>query len=234
MLTSNVAVPVLVPPVQLPKDPEVPVELVAVAKAPIARFDYSQTERASWREGGFAGIGGTKFTSDRTIAFAHEFTGQHVAKYEPAVQYASTSFEGAVAVARQRVDAANVYGGVRRDYYGVAVLQAKDGAYFTTLMPEVTGWLERESYTKFNEAANAYAGPIVKVLDKRVLTPWSTPTSSKPGAVSAHPRSNDEKINSDRVLDLRLAGITRRTAALQAIVDKAGSWDLRSNPVVAG
>lgn len=219
-------------PVPVPPNPAAPAELVRLADEHMVRLDYTEPEVATWREGGFLGLGGTKFTSERQVGYSHEFSGRVFRNELPKLEYASTTFDGAVAAAQRQAVDVNRFDGTRREHYAVAVLQAQDGAYFTTLIPTISGWINRPKGTWVDEFVGVGPARPVPAINVRPLTPWSAPVGSDPDAVSRSPRRDDEPVKWERTGRTRLAGGVRYTDAIKAVIDVVGSFDLRTTDVV--
>lgn len=220
----------------LPKEPQVPEGLRQIADRPMLRLDYSASETAAWREGGWLPFQGAKFTSTRDVSFSHEFSNRVNHKWHPlegalrvGVTYAASTFDDAVIAARKVLENMNYGDGVKRSLLsGMAVLQAGKGAYYMTPIPDTFGALDRVEYTN--------GTPAVPALNLRSNGVWSVPKSNDPSAVSVHPRSNDEPIKDSRVQcrTNKIVGAIRYTSALQAVIGGDGpELDLREVPVVA-
>jgi hypothetical protein len=206
-------------PAPLPPTPPVPQEILGLADKPLFSAKYTGTERATWHDG--IPLIGKKVTSTRDVAFSNDFnilrTGEG-----PMIGHAASSYDDAVRSASNLAfdwsDPA--LGGQIYASVGVAVLQAKDGAYFSALVgtgnPNTSA--SALSYRSDRFDSNIL-GSIRQADDAHATSKWSAPVDKHGNPVDDAPPADDRGIKNRKVDDVKLADIVAATPMLKAIVD---------------
>lgn len=209
-----------------PAMPAAPEEVVRAASQPMVRFNYSGTEVAEWNEGSWPFSRDT-FTSHRGVSFGHEFQAAAMRGDSKELLYASRDYEGALLIAKHQVSRHNTAIGSYHPWFGSAVLQAADGAYFVVPVLDINPDIDRDSdILEVNKV-----DPAVRVLDLRSSTPWSAPEGRSDATASQAPKDVDA-VRTHRVRDIKMESVERRTPLLQAIVNADRMvYDLRGAAV---
>lgn len=205
-------------PTPVPSRPETPKELLDLAGAPLFRGEYTAVERDSWHLG--VPVLGRKVTSERPVAFTNEFNVLRI--NGPMMGYQASTLEDAIRGARDLAydwsDPA--IGGQIYSSVAVAVLQAKDGNYYSALVgagdPQTSSSALGYRSDRFDN--NIY-GSAKRATDTHVTGPWTAPVD-KHGTVVDTPGPDEHAgIVRRHVEDVKIERFVPATDALKAIVD---------------
>jgi hypothetical protein len=205
-------------PAPVPPRPETPKELLDLAGAPLFRGEYSAVERDSWHLG--VPVFGRKVTSERPVAFTNEF---NILKTSgPMMGYQASTLEDAIRGARDLAYdwsdpslGGRIYASV-----AVAVLQAKDGTYYSALVgsgnPQTSSSALGYRSDRFD--SNIY-GRLKRATDTHATGPWSAPVDTDGTVVDTPAPDEHAAITRRHVEDVKIERFVPATDALKAIVD---------------